>query len=348
LIIPNENNIKGINMKREAMLYKKLDNNKVQCNLCAHECKISEKKFGICGVRKNIGGTLYTLVYSEAISSHVDPIEKKPLYHLLPGSGSYSIATVGCNFKCDFCQNWQISQSNKKDKPDFGGYNFPPSEVVKNAKERNCKSIAYTYTEPTIYFEYAFDTAKLATEAGLYNVFVTNGFMTKAAIETIEPYLDAANVDLKSFSDKFYKKTCKGRLQPVLDSIKLMRKLGIWVEVTTLVVTNQNDSEEELNNIAKFIASIGKEIPWHISRFHPDYRYTDSHATPIETLRLAYEIGKNHGLHYVYLGNVHEGLDTRCKKCDGLLLQRAYMGVNRNNIKNGKCSKCNTLVDGIF
>lgn len=330
------------------MLYDKLEDNKVQCHLCAHECKISAQKFGVCGVRKNEGGTLYTLVYGETIASHVDPIEKKPLYHLLPGSGSYSIATVGCNFRCDFCQNWQISQSNKKEDSGLGGITMMPKDVVKNAQQSNCKSVAYTYTEPTIYFEYAYDTSKLAKEVGLYNVFVTNGFMTKAALETISPYLDAANVDLKGFSDEFYKNMCKGRMQPVLDSIKLMRELGIWVEITTLIVPEQNDSTKELNDIAKFIASVGKEIPWHISRFHPDYKYNDSYPTPIETLRKAYEIGKKHGLHYIYLGNVHEGLDTRCKNCGELVLQRAYMGVDKNFVENGKCAKCGTLIDGIF
>jgi pyruvate formate lyase activating enzyme len=225
---------------------------------------------------------------------------------------------------------------------------MPPEEVVKNAIRNDCKSIAYTYTEPTIYFEYAYDTARLAKEQGLYNVFVTNGFMTKEALETINPYLDAANVDLKGFTDEFYKKMCKAKLQPVLDTIKLMHELGIWVEVTTLIVPNQNDSKKELNNIAEFIAGIGKEIPWHISRFHPDYKHTDSVPTPIETLRTALEIGKKHGLHYIYLGNVHEGLDTKCKNCGEFLLRRAYMGVHKNYIKMGKCPKCGTMVDGIF
>lgn len=335
-------------MKHEAMLYDRIDTRKVQCHLCAHECKIPITKFGICGVRQNLGSKIFTHVYGETIASHVDPIEKKPLYHFLPGSGSYSIATIGCNFKCSFCQNWQISQSSKQKDMGMGGITMPPEDIVKNAQKNNCKSIAYTYTEPTIYFEYAYDTAKIAKEAGLFNIFVTNGFMTRDALETIKPYLDGANVDLKSYSDDFYKKMCNGRLQPVLDSIKLMKRLGIWVEVTTLIVPEQNDSESELNDIAKFIASVGKEVPWHISRFHPDYQYKDSHPTPIETLRKAQEIGKDHGLHYIYMGNVHEGLDTRCKNCGELLLQRAYMGVNKNYIKNGKCPKCDTSVDGVF
>ncbi len=335
-------------MKQEAMLYKKLDEKKVQCQLCAHKCKISDTKFGICGVRQNTDGKLYTLVYGETIASHVDPIEKKPLYHFLPGSYSYSIATVGCNFQCEFCQNWQISQSSKKSDLGISGVPMAPEVVVKNAQKNNCKSIAYTYTEPTIYFEYAYDTAKLAKEAGLSNIFVTNGFMTKDAIETIKPYLDAANVDLKGYSDEFYIKLCHGKLQPVLDSIKLMKELGIWVEVTTLVVPGQNDSDKELNNIAKFIAGVGEDIPWHISRYHPDYKYMSSPPTPLNTLRKAEEIGKKHGLYYIYMGNVHEGLHTFCNNCGEQIITRAYMGVESLNVEDGKCPKCGTEVKGVF
>jgi len=240
------------------MLYEKLEENKVHCHLCAHQCKIGLSNFGICGVRQNIDGKLNTLVYAEAIAAHIDPIEKKPLYHFIPGTGSYSIATIGCNFKCGFCQNWQISQVSKKEGI-IAGQRLLPQEIVEEAKLENCKSIAYTYTEPTVFFEYAYDTAKLASKEGIKNVFVTNGYMTKEALETINPYLDAANVDLKSFREEFYTKICKGHLQPVLDSIKLMKKLNIWLEVTTLVVSGQNDSREELNDIAQFVASVGKE-----------------------------------------------------------------------------------------
>ena len=291
-------------MKKEAMLYDKLENKRVHCYLCAHECKIAESKYGICGVRQNFDGTLYTLIYAQIIAANVDPIEKKPLYHFLPGSFAYSVATIGCNFQCGFCQNWQISQLSVKDGAITEGTEVQPEEVVAAAQKYGCKSIAYTYTEPTIFFEYAYDTAKLAKLSGLANIFVTNGFMTHQTIDTIKPYLDAANVDLKSFNDEYYKKYCKARLQPVLDSIKYMKEAGIWLEVTTLIIPGENDSDEELTQIAKFIAGVDKEMPWHISRFRPDYKFIDHNATPVKTLERARDIGRQQGLNHIYLGNV--------------------------------------------
>jgi pyruvate formate lyase activating enzyme len=252
-------------MIKEARLWKKLDNQMVHCYLCAHECKILESKFGVCGVRQNVQGVLYTMVYADVIAANIDPIEKKPLYHFLPGSRSYSIATIGCNFKCGFCQNWQISQASAKEDYGHARREVLPRQVVEEAVKNNCRSISYTYTEPTIFFEFAFDTAQLAEEAGLYNVFVTNGYMTRQALETIQPYLTAANVDLKSFSDASYKKNCQARLQPVLDTISSMKSLGVWVEVTTLVIPGENDSDNELKHIAEFLAGVDCMIPWHIS-----------------------------------------------------------------------------------
>ncbi|MBU1146830.1 MAG: AmmeMemoRadiSam system radical SAM enzyme, partial [Candidatus Omnitrophica bacterium] len=271
----------------------------VRCNLCSHRCVIAPDKFGICGVRQNQGGKLFTLVYADVIASHVDPIEKKPIYHFLPGTFSYSIATIGCNFKCAFCQNWQISQAR-----DIHGYELEPEKVIKEAKRTGCKSISYTYTEPTIFFEYAYDTARLAKEAGLSNIFVTNGYMTEEALKTIRPYLDAANVDLKSFREDFYKNMCQAHLEPVLNSIRAMKRSGIWIEITTLVVPGKNDSEGEFKDIAEFIAGVDPEIPWHISRFHPDFKYLDSFPTPVETLKKAEGIGKAAGLRNIHLGNV--------------------------------------------
>jgi len=293
-----------ISIKKHAMLFKQENNKKIQCYLCPHRCKIAESKFGICGVRQNINGELYTHVYGKVIASHVDPIEKKPLFHFLPKTKSYSIATPGCNFKCSFCQNWQISQYKSNQGFQYEGLEITPEEIVKAAKLNNCQSIAYTYTEPTIFFEYAYDTAKLAKKQNLSNIFVTNGYITKEAIETIAPYLDAANIDLKSFRDEFYKKICGAKLQPVLNAIKTMHEKKIWLEITTLVLPEQNDSKQELNDIAKFIGKVDKKIPWHITRFHPDYKYTDAEPTPIETLQMAEEIGKKHGLKYIHLGNV--------------------------------------------
>ena len=334
-------------MKKEAMLYEKLEENKTHCLLCAHSCLISDSKHGLCGVRKNEKGSLCTEVYGEVMASNVDPIEKKPLYHFLPGTKAYSIATAGCNFQCDFCQNWQISQARGEETA-LNARKLEPRKVVEEAKKYHCKSIAYTYTEPTVFFEYAYDTSKIAKENGIYNSFVTNGYMTKLALDTIKPYLDACNVDLKSFSNETYKKVCKASLEPVLESIRYIKKLGIWLEVTTLVVPEMNDSDEELENIAKFISGVGEEIPWHISGFHPNYNLTDKEPTPMKTLKKAESIGKKAGLKYVYLGNVAEDINTYCLNCNELLIGRAGYAISKNGIKDGKCSECKADVEGVF
>ncbi len=335
-------------MMKEAMLWKALDAGRVSCALCAHRCAIAPSAYGVCGVRRNIDGKLFTLVYGDVIAAAVDPIEKKPLYHFLPGTKSFSIATVGCNFKCGFCQNWRISQASMKDaRP--GGFELMPEDVVREAVDRGCRSISYTYTEPTIFFEYAFDTARLARDKGLLNVFVTNGYMTSEALGTIRPFLDAANVDLKAFRDETYKKVCKARLAPVLDSIRLMKQLGIWVEVTTLVVPGLNDGDDELAGIARFIASVDPDMPWHVSRFHPDYEYDDAAATPAATLERALAIGKREGLRYVYVGNVGGfDEDTHCPSCGKALIGREGFRVGRNALKGRSCPSCGTGIAGVF
>ena len=335
-------------MKKEAMIYKKLENKKVLCNLCAHRCRITNNGFGICQVRENIDGTLYSNSYGQLIASHIDPIEKKPFYHFLPGSKSYSIATPGCNFKCSFCQNWQISQFQKEDFSKLSDAYTQPKEIVNQAIEYGCKSISYTYTEPTIFFEYAYDIAKIAKKKGLYNTFVSNGFMTDEAIKKIFPYLDAINIDLKSFSDGFYKNICKARLQPVLESIKKSKELGIWVEITTLIVPELNDSKEEIEKITNFISSIDNNIPWHISRFHPDYNYNKSYPTPIKTLNLAYDIAKKNNLKYVYIGNTYDIKDTVCSNCNKILIKRSPFGIDYNKIIDDKCRYCNKKIEGIW
>ncbi|MBM3249642.1 MAG: AmmeMemoRadiSam system radical SAM enzyme [Candidatus Omnitrophica bacterium] len=333
---------------KEAYLYEKIEKSSVHCYLCSHHCRIAEGKFGFCGVRQNMGGELFTHVYGKAIASHVDPIEKKPLYHFLPGSTSLSIAAIGCNFRCGFCQNWEISQKSIRD-GDFPGEDFAPPEVVRAALENKCKSISYTYTEPTVFFEYAFDTAKLAREKGFYNNFVTNGYMTKECIEMARPYLDAANVDLKFFRDDAYRRVCSGSLQPVLDSIRLMHKLGIWVEVTTLVVPGENDSEKELSDIAEFIAGVDKDMPWHISRFHPDYQLIDKSPTPDATLKKAQELGLKSGLKFVYAGNVYGwGNDTCCPSCKKALVRREVFSILENHVKKGRCAYCSAPIPGVF
>lgn len=336
-------------MIKEAKFYKKEKDDHVSCFLCNHKCRIAPGKYGICGVRQNQKGDLKTLVYGEVIAAHVDPIEKKPLYHYLPGSLAFSVATVGCNFRCPFCQNWQISQSNKKERSKLAGESFMPSDIVKAALRQGCRSISYTYTEPTIYYEFAFDTARLAKDAGLGNSFVTNGYMTSEALEEIKPYLDAANVDLKAFNENFYQKMCGAHLQPVLDSIRTMKELGIWVEITTLLIPGQNDDPGELKELAAFITGTDPDIPWHISRYHPDYKYSDSQATPIETLRKAYRIGKEEGLHYIYIGNViGESEATLCPECGKVLIQRNGYHTSKDKIKNSKCEYCGALIAGIF
>jgi pyruvate formate lyase activating enzyme len=334
---------------KKAMLYHPLEGQKVSCVLCCHNCQIAPGKLGICRVRENREGELFTRVYGDLIAAHVDPIEKKPLYHFLPGTTSFSIATVGCNFRCPFCQNWQISQATK-DKDHVGyGQEYSPQEVVSSAKKHRCRSIAYTYTEPTIYFEFAYDTARLAKEEGLANVFVTNGYMRPEALETIKPYLDACNVDLKAFQEDFYKDMCGAHLQPVLESIRLMKKLDIWVEITTLVIPGRNDSEEELTQIARFIKDVDPHIPWHISRYHPDYNYTDSESTPVETLRLARSIGMKEGLHFIYIGNVlGESEGTACPECQKLLIPRQGFYISENKVQKGKCPYCGTAIPGVF
>jgi pyruvate formate lyase activating enzyme len=336
-------------MIREAMLYEKIEDNRVHCNLCAHGCTIKPDKRGVCGVRENKDGILYSLVYGKIIAEHIDPIEKKPFFHVYPGSKSYSIAAVGCNFSCEFCQNHEISQMPRSTLM-IMGEDISPAEIVTLAKKSGSKTIAYTYTEPTIYFELAYETAKLAEEQKIKNVFVTNGFMTSTAIETIKPYLAAANVDLKSFRNDFYKKQCGARLQPVLESLQKIKNLGIWIEITTLLIPSLNDSDEELKDIADFIAGLGKETPWHISRFHPQFKMLNKQVTPVSSLHRAREIGKQAGLKYVYSGNVpgDDGESTYCFNCGNCLIERYGFQVRKVNLNGSKCNHCGTDLEGIF
>lgn len=334
----------------EAFLYETDENGSVTCNLCNHGCTIKNGKRGICSVRENDSGTLFSLVYGKLIARSVDPVEKKPLYHLCPGSLSYSIATVGCNLKCRFCQNSDIAQMPSDRAGLIMGEDASPEAVVKDALRKKCKSIAYTYTEPTIYFEFAYNTSVLAHREGIKNIFVTNGYMTKEAIEMIAPYLDAANVDLKSSSDDFYRNYCGAKLEPVKESIRLMKALGIFVEITTLVITGLNDSREALEGVANFIADeLGPETPWHVSRFHPTYRLTDRMPTAVKTLTMAREIGLEKGLRYVYTGNVpgDEGEHTWCHHCKKKIINRFGYNIREYHIENGTCAYCNTPVDGV-
>jgi pyruvate formate lyase activating enzyme len=301
-------------------------------------------------VRRNDGGTLNTLVYGTLIARNADPIEKKPLFHFHPGSRSYSIATVGCNFKCQFCQNADIAQMPNDRKGAIAGRTVAPAEVVADAMVQDCRSIAYTYTEPTIYFEFAYDTARMAHEKGIKNVFVTNGYMSTSALNMVAPYLDAANVDLKAFSNEFYKTRCSARLEPVKATLRRMRELDVHLEVTTLIIPGLNDDPRELGLLADFIVQdLGAETPWHVSRFHPTYRLTDRPPTPAKTLEDARDIGIAAGLRYVYTGNLpgQQGEKTYCHQCGALLIDRWAFTISQNLLDHGRCSFCGAVMDGV-
>jgi len=334
---------------KEALLYETLEEGRVRCRLCAHQCLIKPDQTGICGVRLNQGGRLMTLVYGRAVSANLDPIEKKPLFHFQPGTYSMSIATVGCNFACSFCQNHDISQMPREDGR-IMGRDLPPAEVVAQARRNRVASISYTYTEPTIYFEYALDTARIATQAGLKNVFVTNGYMSAAALDLIGADLHAANVDLKAFTDDFYKKLCQARLEPVKESIARMKAQGVWVEVTTLLIPGWNDGEKELEAMAEWLAGVDPAMPWHISRFHPTYRLTDIGPTPTDSIRKARAIGLKAGLYYVYSGNVwgDDGEKTYCHHCGRLLIDRVGFSISANHLRQGACPDCRTPAAGVW
>jgi pyruvate formate lyase activating enzyme len=319
---------------KEAMLFERHEKNRVRCNLCAHHCGIAQGKKGVCRVRENRGGVLYTLVYGRTISQNVDPVEKKPLYHFYSGSLAYSIATPGCNFRCQWCQNWHISQI-PRERDLIAGYEATPEQIVNRALDTGSHSLAYMYAEPTIFFEYAYNTARLAQQAGLANIFVTNGYMSKEMLEIFRPYLDAANADLKAFRKETYRRYVGAGLQPVLDNLKRMKELGIWLEVTTLVIPDLNDDPAELRDAARFIAQeLRPDTPWHISRFFPAYRMADIPPTPLATLQRAQQIGFEEGLQYVYVGNIPDAKsqDTFCPACGRLLIRRQGYWIAENNI----------------
>jgi pyruvate formate lyase activating enzyme len=339
---------------REASLYKTLSNNLVQCQLCNHFCKIHPEKTGLCGVRQNVEGTLYTLVYNNPIALHIDPIEKKPFYHFLPNTKALSLGTIGCNFRCTFCQNAQTSQ--------LKGYNqaldllekldeITPEKVVDFCLRNDIPTIAYTYNEPTVFFEYTYDIAKLAHKKGIKNVYVSNGYMTKNMIDKIAPYLDGINIDLKAFTEEFYNKLCGAKLEPVKGNIKYFIKKGIWTEVTTLVIPGENDSYKELEDIASFLANISTDIPWHISRFHPAYKMLNKEPTSKNKLQEAYAIGKEAKLKYVYLGNVvsqKEKINTYCPKCNELLIDRSGYTGKIKNLNDRQCANCQNQIPGVW
>lgn len=342
---------------KECINYKKLNNNLLECRTCSHFCKIAEGRAGICGIRHNLKGKLYLLAYGRAIATHIDPVEKKPLFHFLPGSLAYSVGTIGCNFRCGNCQNFDISQmfGHRGKVEEYErlnwGYDMSPEKIVEEAIDSGCQSIAYTYNEPTIWVEYALDTMKLARKKGLKNVWVSNGFMSNETLNAIVPYLDAINVDIKSFDDDFYKSNCGTRVAPILENCKQLVKSGVWTEITTLVIPTLSDSPKMLEKIAKFIKKdLGDFIPWHVSAFSGtiSWKLQNLPDTSPEKIKEIYEIGKKEGLKYVYAGNIFDKNmeSTYCPKCGELAVERLGYHVVKYE-KEGKC-KCREKIDGIF
>lgn len=341
--------------EHEAMLYHPAgDGQSVVCDLCHHRCHILPGHVGICQARRCVGGErLETSVYGRCVAMSADPIEKKPLFHFLPGTSAMSMATVGCNFRCDFCQNHHISQYLSQGGGEPPGEDRSPAEIVAAACDRRCASIAYTYTEPTIFFEYAYDTARLAREQGLANCFVSNGYMTPEAVETIAPWLDAINVDLKSFRAETYRRYIGARLEGVLETIGCLHAHGIWIEITTLLIPGLNDSDDEIRDIARFIAALSADIPWHISRFYPQYHRQETPPTPPAVVLRALEIGRAEGLHHIYCGNLRDddGESTHCHGCGSLLIARSGYAVTRNLLASdptGACPKCGVRCAGVW
>nr|WP_320050344.1 AmmeMemoRadiSam system radical SAM enzyme [uncultured Desulfuromonas sp.] len=334
---------------REAMFWTALDQGRVRCDLCRFHCVIGSGHRGRCRVRENRDGVLYSLNDGLAIAAHIDPIEKKPLFHVMPGSRSYSIATLGCNFRCRHCQNASISQLGPQS--EIRGESLPPQQVVGLALSAACQSIAYTYTEPTVFYEYMYDTARLAHDENVLNLMVSNGYIAEEPLRQLAPYLDGANIDLKGFSESFYQDVCGAQLAPVLESLKLFKELGIWLEVTTLVIPGYNDDEAQLSGIARFIAEqLDAETPWHVTAFYPTYHLTEVPPTPAESLLRARDLGEKAGLNYIYLGNLSSGRgeDTLCRQCGKTLIERRGFRVAVNRLSHGTCPGCGTPLSGVM
>lgn len=339
----------AIAQQAQAMLWKPLKNDTVQCRLCAHSCVIQLGERGKCGVRENVDGSLVTLVRDRVAALNLDPVEKKPLYHFMPGTQTLSLGTMGCNLSCTFCQNSSLSQPPRQGKP-IRGERLTGPEIIELARSSRAASISYTYSEPTIFFELVTGTSRLAIEHGLSNIIVSNGFQSPECLEAWGSLIHAANIDLKAFTDEFYKEQCGARLKPVLNTLKTVRALGWWLEVTTLLIPGLNDDPGELRDLAGFIAQeLGQNIPWHLSRFHPDHLLRDRPATSTAALDLARDIGVQAGLRYVYVGNVtvHDGAHTYCPECKAMLLRRSGFAVRNMGMASGKCAKCGLGIPGV-
>jgi len=320
----------------------------IRCELCPEECVLENYQVGACRVRINRDDRLFSLVYGKPCAVHVDPIEKKPIFHMLPGSAAFSLATAGCNLKCRFCQNWEISQVPPEETRNS---DLPPEEVVELALRKGCRSIAYTYSEPVVFFEYMLDTAKIARRRGLRNIWVTGAYINPDPLRELAPWIDAANIDLKGFTDDYYRKVCGGRLRPVLDAIELSVELGVMVEITNLIVPTLNDDPGLIGEMCAWIGrSLGPDVPLHFSRFHPQYRLQKLPPTPLDTMWKAHDIARESGLHYVYTGNVpyDERSNTFCPTCRRRLITRVGFFVTQNHIREGSCPFCGTSIAGIW
>jgi len=333
---------------KEASFYQKLDNQAVQCGICPRRCLIPEGGRGYCGTRQNRSGVLYTLVYARPVAIHIDPIEKKPLFHFLPSTTAYSIATAGCNLKCKFCQNWEISQS----RPEELDYVYlTPQALVKKVKESGAPTIAYTYNEPTVFYEYMLETAKLARAQGIKNMMHSNGYINEEPLRELAKYLDAANIDLKGFSDEYYSKLTEGSLGPVLNSLKVLKQEGVHIEVTTLLLSGFNDDEPTLRKMCLWIKdNLGPDTPLHFSRFFPMYKLTSLSPTPVEDLERARRIAIESGLKYVYIGNIPENPaeNTYCPRCAKIVIERKGFFIVQNNLQDGKCKFCGERIAGVW
>ncbi|MCX7957108.1 MAG: AmmeMemoRadiSam system radical SAM enzyme [Endomicrobia bacterium] len=335
---------------KEALFWQKFDNQEktLQCLLCPRECILKPGKVGYCTVRINIDGELYTLTYNNVVSIAVDPIEKKPVYHTLPGTKSFSLATAGCNLRCIHCQNWEISQ---RPISEIKAYKISPKEIVKMAIESESKSISYTYTEPIIFYEYMLDVAKEAKKYNLKNVMVTSGYINLQPLDELTKYIDVFRVDLKGFSEEFYKKLALGKLQPVLEVLKYLKKKGVFIEVVNLIIPTMNDNPKQIKEMCKWIKeNLGDETPLFFSRFYPTYKLINLPPTPVKTLEEAYKIAKDVGLKFVYIGNVpgHPYESTYCPLCKKIIIKRIGYSVEEINIVNGKCKFCSTIIPGIW
>ncbi len=332
----------------EAMYYKKLVNKRVECTLCPRVCTIADMERGYCGVRENQGGTYYTLVYGRACSAHVDPIEKKPLFHYLPGTDAYSIATAGCNMECKFCQNWEISQFRPEQ---VRSVDLPPRQVVNLAKRSGCKTIAYTYTEPVIFYEYMYDTAIQGNKVGVGSVMISNGYIKEEPMKDLCQHLSAVKIDLKAFTEKFYRDTCSGQLKPVLECLELLAGLDMWYEIVVLIVPTLNDSEKEIRDMCRWVkVNLGPDVPMHFSRFHPTYKIKNLPPTPPRTLERARQIARSEGINYVYVGNVpgNPGESTYCPKCGEILIHRVAYRILKNLLKDSRCPRCSHFIPGVW